>query len=79
MVPVHDPIVVYAMVTALIVALAVGIFFATPLRHLVTGPDEPTHRPAPREPPQPSEPAERESDGPWSTKPPVPDEYWPEK
>ena len=35
----HDPVVVYAMVTALIVALAVGVFFATPLRRLLTGPD----------------------------------------
>ena len=67
-VPVHDPIVVYAMVTALIVALAVGIFFATPLREVLTGPDELGEPPASDEP---------SADGPWSTATPTADPKWP--
>jgi hypothetical protein len=78
---VHDPIVVYAMVTALIAALAVGIFFATPLRRLLTGPDEPAEpipvEGLPEEPPEePPEPREPPVDGPWSTAPPTPDQNW---
>jgi len=74
-VPDPDPIVVYAMVTALIAALAVGIFFATPLRFLLTGPDKPliTHEPGGPDIPTDEQPAE----GPWSTAPPTPDQNWP--
>ena len=64
MVPEQDPIVVYAMVTALIVAVAVGIFFASPLRILLTGPDDPYD-------------AEPSPEGPWSTAEPKPDDNWP--
>ena len=76
MVPVHDPIVVYAMVTALFVALAVGIFFASPLRRLLTGPDEPAEPPS-QAPEPPSDEPERPADEPWSTSPPTPDSNWP--
>jgi hypothetical protein len=72
------------MVSVLIVAVAVGIFFATPLRTLLTGPDdvldpddgadvaesEADAEPAPvTDPPPP--------DGPWSTADPAPDPNWP--
>ena len=66
-----DPIVVYAMITALIAALAVGIFFATPLRYLLTGPDEPD------EPDTPTD--ELPAEGPWSTAAPAPDQNWPKQ
>jgi hypothetical protein len=69
-VPEHDPVVVYAMVTALIIALAVGIFFASPLRTMLTGPDEDPETSDPQEPPPTHE-------GPWSTAPPIPDSDWP--
>ena len=71
MVPDPDPIVVYAMVTALIAALAVGIFFATPLRLLLTGLDEPDDPDTPTD--------ELPADGPWSTAPPTPDQNWPKQ
>jgi hypothetical protein len=63
------------MVTALIVALAVGVFFATPLRNVLTGPDEVER--VSRE----AQPSARTDDppthGPWSTAAPKPDQKWP--
>ena len=58
-----DPLVVYAMVTALIVALAVGLFFVV-RQPGVSDVGEPT--------------AGEARDGPWSTATASEDEKWPE-